>query len=245
MKKMFFAILAMQFSLLVFAQAENPDSTTMIYLTEFRYQSKTVAQKYYPESRTYWMKNVPEMLDRFSFSSDSRRAYTFSMFRGEKNYGQYIGSRSTINERFKVEHKEAYENTISNMIGATTRSSWRVLRDQSSTEPNWNANKYNYRKLNIYTIPHGQYAVFEALLKEIKEYEAKTNRTMNRVILRCVDGYSGNTYMTMLPDNDVNEFYQHRQARSQNRDAKLTELYDKLYSMITIVRTDDLYRFTF
>jgi hypothetical protein len=68
---------------------------------------------------------------------------------------------------------------------------------------------------------------------------------MNRVILRCVDGYSGNTYMTMLPDNDVNEFYQHRQARSQNRDAKLTELYDKLYSMITIVRTDDLYRFTF
>lgn len=245
MKKFIMAFMALHLALLTFAQATNPDSLTILYLTESKYLSKDDLQKNYAQTRSFWMKNVPEMIERFAFTSESRRAYTFSMFKGEKNYGKYIGSRGVVAEKYRTENKELLETNRKNQIGATTRSSWNVLKDQSSTEPNWNANKYNFRKLHMYTVPYGQTETFEALLKEIKEYEAKTNRMMNRVIIRCVDGYSSNTYITMLPDNSVSEFFQHRQARGQNRDAKLTEMYDKLFSMMTIIRTDDLYRLTF
>lgn len=245
MKKIMIAFLALHITLMSMAQTTPPDSLTILYLTEGRYLSKDALQKNYAATRSFWMKNIPEIIDRFAFSSESRRAYTFTMFKGEKNYGKYIGSRGTTNDAFKKEQPDLTERLRQNAIGATSRSSWTVLRDQSSTEANWNANKYNFRKLHMYTVAYGQTETFEALLKEIKEYEAKINRTLNRIIIRCVDGYSSNTYITMLPDNSVNEFFEHRQARSQNRDPKLVELYEKLYGMMTILRTDDLYRLTF
>ncbi len=67
------------------------------------------------------------------------------------------------------------------------------------------------------TVPANEQEAFEKQQQKMHEIELKIGVKYLSTTFRAVDGYPTNTYMTILPDNSILDFYTHYADRQQKR----------------------------
>jgi hypothetical protein len=84
---------------------------------------------------------------------------------------------------------------------------------------------------------------FEAGMRKQAQLDASHGVKYNSIVFRCTDGYPANTYMLVLPDKSLLDYYKNREARKVKRDQFKSEYAPlrKLASDITtVMRIDHL-----
>lgn len=246
MKKLFAFFLFLVF-LGGLAHAQRGDSATMVQLIEWKYKSAKVFNETYGITRDYWMRMVPEISGRFAFTSESGRYYGFTNTQGIKDLGAYIGSRDVVTENFRKEYPEVSRKIMNNMDGPTTRSYWQIVSSLSTVSSDYDPNKFDFRKMTLFSIPFNAEKAFEDLILSIIAEEKKLGIDLSRLYAKSIDGYPGNYYILMYPDTEEAAYYQKKKQREELRrsSAVLQEKIEQLRGMITVVRIDHLNRIKF
>ena len=102
---------------------------------------------------------------------------------------------------------------------------------------------YNFRKIVMRTVPANEQEAFEKQQLQQHELGLKIGVKYLSVTWRAVDGYPTNTYMTILPDNSISDFYNHYAERQKIRNNS-KEFNDSMKTGVksNLIRLDYLYR---
>ena len=229
------------------ASAQTAATSTMVQMIEWKYKSARELQSTYGVSRAYWMEKMPEITSRFGFTSETGRYYGFTNTDGMPDMGKYIGAREQVTESFKKDHPDIYKKIIDNMDGPSIRSYWKIADDISNTSQDYDPNKFDYRKMILFSVPNGTATQFEDLMKEVIKEEKRAGIDLTRIYAKSMEGYPSNYYILMYPDGDELSYYQKKSQREvlRRKSPVLQDMLEKVKAMMTIVRIDHLNRIKF
>jgi hypothetical protein len=134
---------------------------------------------------------------------------------------------------------------MQNVNGPTTRSNWMRIDSLSSYEPGYKIANFDFRKMQFITVTFDKTKEFEAAISKRMKMDVSHGIKYNFVLFKCVDGYPTNTYMLILPDKSITDYYKNLELRNNKRDqnkAEYDEIRKELNQLSTVARIDHLFR---
>ncbi len=185
------------------------------YLGESKAKDMDVFRKNFPVQDAFIRKmNEGIMNNRVAHTSETGSLYILSFIDGDENLGKYIASRAT--NKFREANPKIAEE-MSNNTDAWRRSTWIRVNELHFLPADYKMENYNFRKIVMRTVPANEQEAFEKQQQKMHEIELKIGVKYLSTTFRAVDGYPSNTYMTILPDNNILDFYTHYADRQQKR----------------------------
>ncbi len=213
-------------------------------LGESKVKDMDVFRKNYPVQDAFARKNYEGIMgNRAVHRSETGSLYTFSFVDGDENLGKFITKRGTSNNKFREANPKIAEENSNNIDGAWRRSTWIRINALEFLPADFKMEDYNFRKIVIRTVPANEQEAFEKQLQKMHEIELKIGVKYLSVTWRAVDGYPTNTYMTILPNNSILDFYTQFADRQQKRNnSKEYNDSSKTGVKSNITRIDHLWR---
>jgi len=220
------------------------DTTVWMTSLEYRVHDEGVYEKNYPTVKAWWLKADADIeMGRIAHTSESGRVYGSVLFKGSDNLGAYIARRVKNQDKFNAENPVVGKENRENINGSVMRSIWMRVDSITFQEPGYNRDNYPFRKLVMISVQADKVKDFEAGMRKQGLLDASHGIKYNSIVFRCTDGYPANTYMVVLPDKSLLDYYKNREARKAKRDQFKSE-YDPLHRLAnditTIVRIDHL-----
>jgi hypothetical protein len=228
-----------------YARAQK-DTTFWMTVLEYRVHDESIFEKNYPTVRTWWLKaDAGIEQDRSAHTSESGRIYSLAFFKGSDNFGAFMAKRVKTNDEFAAKEPVTSKENMKNINGPITRSIWMRLDSLSYYETNYKMANFDFRKMQLITVTADRTKEFEATVRKQMALDDTHGIKYNFVVFRCTDGYPSNTYMLVLPDKSIMDYYKNREARNTKRDQFKSE-YDPLRKLIAdmgaVNRIDHLHR---
>jgi len=220
------------------------DTTVWMTSLEYRVHDESVFEKNYPAVKTWWLKADADIeMGRIGQTSESGRIYSSTLFKGADNLGAFIGRRVKNQDKFNAENPAIAKENRENTNGPVTRSIWMRVDSITFQEAGYNRDNYAFRKIVFISVLADRVKDFEAGMRKQGLLDAGHGIKYNSIVFRCTDGYPANTYMLVLPDKSLLDYYKNREVRKAKRDQFKNE-YDPLRKLAsditTIVRIDHL-----
>ena len=211
---------------------------------EYRVHDESVFEKNYPTVKAWWLKTDADIeFGRLANTSESGRVYSVALFKGADNLGAFIARRVKNQDTFNAANPSIAKENIANINGPVMRSIWMRVDSISYQEPGYNRDSYPFRKMVFISVLPDRIKDFEAGMRKQSQLDASHGIKYNSIVFRCTDGYPANTYMLVLPDKSLMDYYKNREARKVKRDQFKNE-YDPLHRLAnditTIMRIDHL-----
>jgi hypothetical protein len=188
-----------------------------LYLGESKVKDMDVFRKNFPVQDAFTRKmNEGIMNNRVAHTSETGSLYILSFIDGDENLGKYIGNRANTSIKFREANPKIAEE-MSNNTDAWRRSTWIRVNELHFLPADYKMENYNFRKIVMRTVPANEQEAFEKQQLQQHELGLKIGVKYLSVTFRAVDGYPSNTYMTILPDNNILDFYTHYADRQQKR----------------------------
>ena len=183
------------------------------------------------------------MGNRAVHESETGSLYNFSFVDGDENFGKFITIRGTFNNKFYEAYPKIADENWANLDGSVRRSTWIRINALEFLPADFKLENYNFRKIFIETVPANQQEAYEKQQLQLHEIELKIGIKLLSVTWKAIDGYSTNTYMTLVPDNSILDFYKHYTERQQIRkNSKEYNDYNNSTVITNINRIDHLWR---
>jgi len=220
------------------------DTTIWMTMLEYRVHDESVFEKNYPTVKAWWLKTDADIeLGRIGQTSESGRVYSSALFKGADNLGAFVARRVKNNDQFNASHSSIAKENTANINGPVTRSIWIRVDSITFQEPGYNRDNYPFRKVVFISVLADRVKDFEAGMRKQAQLDASHGVKYNSIVFRCTDGYPANTYMVVLPDKSLLDYYKNREARKVKRDQFKSE-YDPLNRLsndiTTVMRIDHL-----
>lgn len=213
-------------------------------LGESKVKDMDIFRKNFPVQDAFARKNYEGIMgNRAVHTSETGSLYTFSFVDGDENLGKFITKRGTANNKFREANPKIAEENSNNTDGAWRRSTWIRVNALEFLPADFKLENYNFRKVIIETVPVNQQEAYEKEQLKLHEIELKIGIKFLSVTWRAVDGYPTNTYMTLIPDNSILDFYTHFTERQKIRkNSKEFNDFDNTTVNTNINRIDHLWR---
>ena len=213
-------------------------------LGESKVKDMDIFRKNFPVQDAFARKNYEGIMgNRAVHTSETGSLYNFSFVDGDENLGKFITKRGTANNKFREANPKIAEENSNNTDGAWRRSTWIRVNALEFLPADFKMEDYNFRKVIIETVPANQQEAFEKQQLQLHEIELKIGIKFLSVTWRAVDGYPTNTYMTLIPDNSILDFYTHFTERQKiRRNSKEFNDFDNTTVITNINRIDHLWR---
>jgi len=214
------------------------------YLGESKVKDMDVFRKNFPVSDAFTRKmNEGVMKARVAHTSETGSLYILSFIDGDENLGKYIANRATNNDKFREANPKIAEENSNNTDGAWRRSTWIRVNELQFTPVDFKMENYNFRKIVMRTVPANEQEAFQKQMLQQHEIELKIGVKYLSSTWRATDGYPTNTYITILPDNSILDFYTHYADRQEKR-KNSKEFNDSMKTGVksNIIRLDHLSR---
>lgn len=213
-------------------------------LGESKVKDMDIFRKNFPVQDAFARKNYEGIMgNRAVHTSETGSLYNFSFVDGDENLGKFITKRGTANNKFREANPKIAEENSNNTDGAWRRSTWIRVNALEFLPADFKLENYNFRKVIIETVPANQQEAYEKEQLKLHEIELKIGVKYLSVTWRAVDGYPTNTYMTLIPDNSILDFYTHFTERQKiRRNSKEFNDFDNTTVITNIVRIDHLWR---
>ena len=213
-------------------------------LGESKVKDMDIFRKNFPVQDAFARKNYEGIMgNRAVHRSETGSLYTFSFVDGDENLGKFITKRGTANNKFREANPKIAEENSNNTDGAWRRSTWIRVNALEFLPADFKLENYNFRKVIIETVPVNQQEAYEKEQLKLHEIELKIGIKFLSVTWRAVDGYPTNTYMTLIPDNSILDFYTHFTERQKIRkNSKEFNDFDNTTVNTNINRIDHLWR---
>jgi len=211
------------------------------YLGESKVKDMDVFRKNFPVQDAFTRKmNEGIMNNRVAHTSETGSLYILSFIDGDENLGKYIASRAT--NKFREANPKIAEE-MSNNTDAWRRSTWIRVNELHFLPADYKMENYNFRKIVMRTVPANEQEAFEKQQLQMHELELKIGVKYLSSTWRAVDGYPTNTYITILPDNSILDFYT-KYADRQEKRKNSKEFNDSMKTGVkyNIIRLDHLSR---
>ncbi len=220
------------------------DTTIWMTSLEYRVHDESVFEKNYPTVKAWWLKTDADIeFGRLANTSESGRIYGVALFKGADNLGAFIARRIKNQDQFNASHPAIAKENRENIVGPIMRSIWMRKDSMSYMEPGYSRDNYPFRKMVFISVLPDRIKDFEAGMRKQTLLDASHGIKYNSIVFRCTDGYPANTYMLILPDKSLLDYYKNREARKMKRDQFKSE-YDPLHRLAnditTIMRIDHL-----
>ena len=213
-------------------------------LGESKVKDMDIFRKNFPVSAAFAKKSYEGIMEnRAVHTSETGSLYNFSFVDGDENLGKFITKRGTYNNKFREANPKIAEENSNNTDGAWRRSTWIRVNALEFLPADFKLENYNFRKVIIETVPANQQEAYEKEQLKLHEIELKIGIKFLSVTWRAVDGYPTNTYMTLIPDNSILDFYTHFTERQKiRRNSKEFNDFDNTTVITNINRIDHLWR---
>ena len=213
-------------------------------LGESKVKDMDIFRKNFPVQDAFARKNYEGIMgNRAVHTSETGSLYNFSFVDGDENLGKFITKRGTANNKFREANPKIAEENSNNTDGAWRRSTWIRVNALEFLPADFKLENYNFRKVIIETVPANQQEAYEKEQLKLHEIELKIGIKFLSVTWRAIDGYSTNTYMTLIPDNSILDFYTHFTERQKiRRNSKEFNDFDNTTVITNINRIDHLWR---
>ena len=221
------------------------DATKRFFiLSESKVKDMDVYKKNLPVTDAFARKIWEGVMgNRAVHQSETGSLYTFSFVDGDENFGKFIAIRGTYNNKLKEAYPKIAEEMSNNTDGAWRRSTWIRINALEFLPADFKLENYNFRKVIIETVPANQQEAYEKEQLKLHEIELKIGIKFLSVTWKAIDGYSTNTYMTLIPDNSILDFYTHYADRQQKRkNSKEYNDFNNTTVITNINRIDHLWR---
>jgi hypothetical protein len=233
-------------TLLLAGKSALAQKDTSIWMTslEYRVHDESVFEKNYPAVKAWWLKTDADIeFGRLANTSESGRVYSVAMFKGADNLGAFIGRRVKNQDKFNAENPAIAKENRENITGPVIRSIWIRVDSASVQEPDYNRDNYPFRKMVLISVQSDKVKDFEAGMRKQAQLDAGHGIKYNSIVFRCTDGYPANTYMVVLPDKSLLDYYKNREARKIKRDqfkSDYATLHRLANDITTTIRIDHL-----
>ncbi len=188
------------------------------YLGESKVKDMDIFRKNFPVQDAFTRKmNEGIMNNRVAHTSETGSLYILSFIDGDENLGKYIGNRANTSIKFREANPKIAEEMSNNTDGAWRRSTWIRVNKLQFTPVDFKMENYNFRKIVMRTVPANEQEAFEKQQLQMHELELKIGVKYLSSTWRAVDGYPTNTYITILPDNSILDFYTKYADRQEKR----------------------------
>ena len=213
-------------------------------LSESKVKDMDIFRKNYPVQDAFARKNYEGIMrNRAVHTSETGSLYNFSFVDGDENLGKFITKRGTANNKFREANPKIAEENSNNTDGAWRRSTWIRVNALEFLPADFKLENYNFRKVIIETVPANQQEAYEKQQLQLHEIELKIGIKFLSVTWRAIDGYSTLTYMTLIPDNSILDFYTHFTERQKIRkNSKEYNDFNNTTVITNINRIDHLWR---
>lgn len=231
--------------LLAFRLSAQTTEKTYFLLNESRVLDTDIYKKNYPAIRNWWMEATKGISYNFAaHTAESGRTYGMVFVRGDENLGKYIGQRVALSNKVAVALKAVTDENTANRSQAIQRSIWEQVPNISVMVPDFKVENYDFRKIQIFTVPFDKIAEYEKLIEQSNAEDKAIGISYNYIMYKAVDGYPNNTYMMILPDKSRLDYYTHQDDRNAKRkgNTKLAALNKRASQLRTIIRFDHLNR---
>jgi len=214
------------------------------YLGESKVKDMDVFRKNFPVQDAFTRKmNEGIMNNRVAHISETGSLYILSFIDGDENLGKYIANRATNNDKFREANPKIAEEMSNNTDGAWRRSTWIRVNALEFLPADFKMENYNFRKIIMRTVPANEQEAYEKEQLKLHEIELKIGIKFLSVTWKAIDGYSTNTYMTLIPDNSILDFYTHFTERQKIRkNSKEYNDFNNTTVITNINRIDHLWR---
>jgi hypothetical protein len=188
------------------------------YLGESKVKDMDVFRKNFPVQDAFTRKmNEGIMNNRVAHTSETGSLYILSFIDSDENLGKYIGNRANTSNKFREANPKIAEEMSNNTDGAWRRSTWIRVNELQFTPVDFKMENYNFRKIVMRTVPANEQEAFQKQMLQQHEIELKIGVKYLSSTWRATDGYPTNTYITILPDNSILDFYTHYADRQEKR----------------------------
>ena len=213
-------------------------------LGESKVKDMDIFRKNFPVQDAFARKNYEGIMgNRAVHTSETGSLYTFSFVDGDENLGKFITKRGTANNKFREANPKIAEENSNNTDGAWRRSTWIRVNALEFLPADFKMEDYNFRKVFIEIVPANQQEAYEKQQLQLHEMELKIGIKFLSVTWKAIDGYSTNTYMTLIPDNSILDFYTHFTERQKiRRNSKEFNDFNNTTVITNINRIDHLWR---
>ena len=214
------------------------------YLGESKVKDMDVFRKNFPVQDAFTRKmNEGVMKARVAHTSETGGLYILSFVDGDENVGKYIANRATNNNKFREANPKIAEEMSNNTDGGWRRSTWIRVNELQFLPADYKMENYNFRKIVMRTVPANEQEAFEKQQQKMHEIELKIGVKYLSTTWRATDGYPTNTYITILADNSILDFYT-KYADRQEKRKNSKEFNDSMKTGVksNIIRLDHLSR---
>ena len=178
---------------------------------------------------------------RYVHLGESGRTYTFT---NTENLGAYLDQSMEIYRKASMENPGVAQSDSANYNGPIVRSIWFRMNEMCQTPKDFDATKYPFRRVTIFTVPFDKQDEFEEAQTKRSALALKLGITTPYFVFKARFGYSTNTYMTFEPDESDIAYYTHRKERQEqktNKNAEWQALNKITGPISTNVRIDQIY----
>jgi hypothetical protein len=214
------------------------------YMSESKVKDMDVFRKNFPVQDAFTRKmNEGVMKARVAHTSETGGLYILSFVDGDENVGKYIANRATNNNKFREANPKIAEEMSNNTDGGWRRSTWIRVNELQFLPADYKMENYNFRKIVMRTVPANEQEAFEKQQQKMHEIELKIGVKYLSTTWRATDGYPTNTYITILADNSILDFYT-KYADRQEKRKNSKEFNDSMKTGVksNIIRLDHLSR---
>jgi hypothetical protein len=214
------------------------------YMSESKVKDMDVFRKNFPVQDAFTRKmNEGVMKARVAHTSETGGLYILSFVDGDENVGKYIANRATNNNKFREANPQIAEDMSNNTDGGWRRSTWIRVNELQFLPADYKMENYNFRKIVMRTVPANEQEAFEKQQQKMHEIELKIGVKYLSTTWRATDGYPTNTYITILADNSILDFYTHFTERQKIRkNSKEYNDFNNTTVITNINRIDHLWR---
>ncbi len=223
--------------------AQDTERAIML-LNESKTSDVEAYKKNYPVIRNWSMKASGNTVNnRAAHVAESGLIYGLNFIKGDKNFGEYVATMNDMNIKIRKELKEAKENS-DNSTQPVLRSSWVRLDKLTVMQDNYKVEDYDFRKLDLFTVPVNKIEEFESLDAKRIEMDKAMGLKHNYIVFKAMYGYPVNTYLVFVPDKSKLDYYKHADERNAQRrkNKDYVVLAKQLNQLRTSIRMDHLSR---
>ena len=213
---------------------------SFVILNEFRVKDNAAASVYLKKMNASAVKlSNGTITGRGSHHSESGRIYTLT---NVPDLGKFINERGDIWKKAQDENQDIVEQDANNNTQPIQRSTWERLSELSNLPADYKASDYTFRRVDIVTVANGKNKEYQALLSKWNELHKKNGIDSKFIILKAMEGYNMNTYLSIQPDKSAIDYYNHRKERSEMRkkDPEFQKIWNDLNAIRTNIRIDHL-----
>lgn len=224
--------------------AQDTERTIML-LGETKVSDTDIYKKNYPAIYNWSNTHSGKFIwQRGAHVSEAGFIYTLIFFKGDKNFGEFVATQNDRLIQIRKDLKEIVKENNDNTTLPLVRSAWVGMNKLSVLQPDFKIEDYDFRKMNIFTVPSNKTGEYESLLEKVNEADKASGIKYNVVIYKAEFGYPVNTYMALYQDKSRLDYYKHQDERNATRkiNKERMEMTKKMSLLQTMIRVDHLDR---